>query len=454
MDNIKKIHFIGIGGAGMYPMAKILKEKGYTISGSDANESENTDKLRELGINIYIGQDVENIQDDIDLVVYSAAIKEDNPELMQARKSNIKTIDRAEMLGMLISLYKEKVTVSGTHGKTTTTGMITQILVASGKDPTAVIGGRLPLIDGNGINGSSDIVVCEACEYVDSFLKLDPSIAVVLNIDIDHLDYFKNLENIKKSFHNFMNKSEKVIIVNGDDENIIDALKGIENKEIISFGFGHGNDYYADNIINDKMYQRFDLICKGKKIADIELNVPGKHNIYNALAAIVASICLGVDINDVKKSIKEFKGVHRRFEYVGKINGMTIIDDFAHTPTEIEATITTALKLGYDRVVTIFQPHTFSRTIALFDDFIKILSLPDKVIIAPIYASREIDKGEISSKKLADRIDGAIYLENFKDIVDFVLENSRPNDLILTIGAGDVYKCGKMIMNKSDIDIK
>lgn len=454
MDNIKKIHFIGIGGAGMYPMAKILKEKGYTISGSDANESENTDKLKELGINIYIGQDVENIQDDIDLVVYSAAIKEDNPELMQARKSNIKTIDRAEMLGMLISLYKEKVTVSGTHGKTTTTGMITQILVASGKDPTAVIGGRLPLIDGNGINGSSDIVVCEACEYVDSFLKLDPSIAVVLNIDIDHLDYFKNLENIKKSFHNFMNKSEKVIIVNGDDENIIDALKGIENKEIISFGFGHGNDYYADNIINDKMYQRFDLICKGKKIADIELNVPGKHNIYNALAAIVASICLGVDINDVKKSIKEFKGVHRRFEYVGKINGMTIIDDFAHTPTEIEATITTALKLGYDRVVTIFQPHTFSRTIALFDDFIKILSLPDKVIIAPIYASREIDKGEISSKKLADRIDGAIYLENFKDIVDFVLENSRPNDLILTIGAGDVYKCGKMIMNKSDIDIK
>lgn len=454
MDNIKKIHFIGIGGAGMYPMAKILKEKGYIISGSDANESENTDKLKELGINIYIGQESDNIQDDIDLVVYSAAVKEDNPELMQARKSNIKTIDRAEMLGMLTSLYKDKVTVSGTHGKTTTTGMITQILVASEKDPTAVIGGRLPLIDGNGINGSSDIVVCEACEYVDSFLKLDPSIAVVLNIDIDHLDYFKNLENIKKSFHNFMNKSEKVIIVNGDDENIIDALKGIENKEIISFGFGHNNDYYADNIINDKMYQRFDLVCKGKKIADIELNVPGKHNIYNALAAIVASICLGVDINDVKKSIKEFKGVHRRFEYVGKINGMTIIDDFAHTPTEIEATITTALKLGYDRVVTIFQPHTFSRTIALFDDFIKVLSLPDKVIIAPIYASREIDKGEISSKKLADRIDGAICLENFKDIVDFVLENSRPNDLILTIGAGDIYKCGKMIMNKSDIDIK
>lgn len=445
MDDFNKIHFIGVGGAGMYPMAKILKEKGYSVSGSDACESDNTKMLRDIGMKIFIGHSVDNIPEGTDLVVFSAAVKEENIELRKARESNLKVIDRAQMLEILTDLYKNKVAVSGTHGKTTTTGLLTQILVMSEKDPTAIIGGKLPLINGNGINGNSDIVVCEACEYVDSFLGLNPRISIVLNIDLDHLDYFKNLDNIKKSFHNFMNKSEEIVIINGDSENVLDASKDV-NKKIISFGLGHNNDYYADNIDSDKMYQKFDLMHKNKKITTIELNIPGKHNIYNALASIVASICLDVDINDIKKSIKAFKGVHRRFEHVGNKNGIEIIDDFAHTPAEIEATINTASKLGYNKVFVVFQPHTYSRTLTLFDDFVKVLSLPDKTILAPIYASREVNTGNISSKDLADKIEGAIYLDTFEEISEFVLENLKPNDLLLTVGAGDVYKCGDIIL--------
>ena len=400
LDNKKKIHFMGIGGSGMCPLAEILLGRGYEISGSDISESDTLERIREYGIKVYMGQNAENIIDaKPDILCYTAAIKEDNPELMKARELGIPTLERSEMLGVVTSKYSKSIAISGTHGKTSTTGMLTQILVGAGKEPSAVIGGKLPYIGGNSTVGKSDIMVCEACEYVDSFLELNPFISVILNVDADHLDYFKNLDNIKKSFNKFAHQTKHLVVYNGDNANAEDCLEDISIKKI-SFGLSMENDYYAMNMKKDGITQSYDLMYQGERLATIKLSVPGIHNIYNSLAAITVADYLGVPIDKIAENIEKFTGVHRRFELLGTPKGITVVDDFAHHPTELTSTLNTAMELGYNHVWAVFQPHTFSRTAMLMDDFAKALKIPDTAIISEILPVRETNTYNVYSRDL------------------------------------------------------
>ena len=316
LNDIKKIHFIGIGGSGMFPLAQILNDHGFEITGSDIYESDTLDKVKKMGISVAVKHDKENIKNQ-DLVVFSAAIKETNPEIQAAKEKNISIIERSIMLGIIFNNYKNSIGVSGTHGKTTTTSMITSILLDAKKDPTAVIGGTLPKIGGNSCAGESDIIVAEACEYVDSFLHLHPKISVITNVDADHLDYFGTLENVKKSFHQYASQTTGLIVVNGDDKNAKDVVENTTASKIF-FGLSKENDYFADNIeFNEKQQARFDVFKGHEKITRLELSVPGNHNIYNALAAFIACSDLGVSPSEIQKSLKTFKGAHRRFEILG-----------------------------------------------------------------------------------------------------------------------------------------
>lgn len=448
LSNIKRIHFIGIGGSGMCPIAEILLHKGYKLTGSDTNESDTLQRVRSYGIPVFMGQRPENIGD-AQLVVYSAAIKPENPELAAARKMGVPTVERSVMLGALTKKYSNAIAVSGTHGKTTTTAMITQILIEAGKDPSAVIGGKLPLIGSNGRAGKSDTIVCEACEYVDTFLQLYPAVSVILNIDNDHLDYFKTVDNIIASFHKFALQTSKVIFVNGDNENAMKAVKGITNAKIITFGFGKSNDYYAENIECAKRARdKFTIIKNGSKKANIILSIPGRHNIYNALASFSVADYLGIETSSIEKSIHSFTGVHRRFEMLGEFGGITVADDFAHHPTELAATLTAAKEMGFSRVWAVFQPHTYSRTYLLLNDFVKALQIADKVVLSEILAVREVNTYNIYAKDLADKIPGAVWFKTFDEIADYMVKNAESGDLILTLGGGDIYKCANMIVDK------
>lgn len=444
MNKIKRIHFIGIGGSGMCPLAEILRSEGYELSGSDMNEGETLDRIKSYGIPVFMGHDAKNIEG-AELIVYSAAIKENNPERKAAVEKGIPCIERSVMLGIVTRRYKRSIAVSGTHGKTTTTAMLSQILIGSGFDPSAIIGGKLPFIGGNSYVGKSDIIVCEACEYVDTFLELNPYMSIILNIDADHLDYFKNLDNIKKSFNKFAHQTTGLLIINGDDENTLDAVSDVEIEKI-TYGFGDNCDYRAVNVNADKgVHEQFDIIYKGEKLTNVKLIVPGKHNVYNALAAAAAAHCLGATANEISENLHKFGGVHRRFEILGTPDGITVADDFAHHPTELTATLTAAMNMGFNKVWAIFQPHTFSRTAMLLDDFAEALKIPDVAIISDILPVRETNTYNIHSTDLGAKVPGSVCLDTFEEITDYVCKNAKEGDLILTMGGGNVYMCANMI---------
>lgn len=445
IEGVSRIHMIGIGGSGMCPLAEILHSKGYELTGSDNNESDPLSRIRNLGIKVFMGHSADNIKG-AQLVVYSAAISEDNPELKAAREQGIPTMERSHMLGALTRHFDNVIGVCGTHGKTTVTSMITQILILNKMDPTAVIGGKLPLINSNGIAGGSETMVCESCEFVDTFLQLSPDIAVLLNIDNDHLDYFKTMENLTLSFHKFLAMAGRAYI-NGDDERAKKAAEDI-NADIVTFGFGEENIYRAENIKRGKFGFSFDVIKNGEKIISIEMHIPGRHNVLNGLAAFAVCYDMGVSAEGIKDAIQKFTGAGRRFEFLGEYGGFMLADDYAHHPTEIRATLSAAKELDYNRVIAVFQPFTFSRTALLKDEFISALSLADKVILTPIMGSREVNTYGISSEDLAKGLKDAVIVDGFENIADTVIKTAGRGDLVITMGGGDIYKAAHIIQKR------
>jgi UDP-N-acetylmuramate--alanine ligase len=449
----KHIHFIGIGGSGMYPLAQILRGAGCFITGSDNNETETLAAIRKMGIKVTLGQAAENIGD-ADLVVYTAAISEDNPELVAAKASGAVLLERAELLGLMSKEYDFSVCVSGTDGKTTVTSMITEIFVDGGYDISAVIGGKLPAIGGSGICGDSDVFVIESCEFKNHFLSLSPAISLILNINCDHMDFFGTMENLKKSFRTFAEAASKVVIANGDDKNTADALVGID-KPIITFGKSDRNDFYPANPERLTPFTtRFTVMKKGEQFADITLNVPGEHNIINAVAAAAAADFCGVKPSEIAKGLENFRGAGRRFEKFGEVRGITVVDDYAHNPTEIGAVLKTAKGMGFSRVWAVHQPFTFSRTAQSLNEFAEVLKTADKCVLACIRGGREVNTYNIHTSDLAALIPGSVFYptenqdENFALIVDYVAENAQPGDLILTLGCGDSNKIARSLVTK------
>ena len=446
LDKVKRIHFIGIGGSGMCPLAEILHAKRYELTGSDNNETDTLKRIRKLGIPVKTGQSAENIEG-AQMIVYTAAIQADNPELIAAKNSGIPTFERSKLLGAVSRKFKRCIGISGTHGKTTTTSMLTQILIKAGFDPSAVIGGKLPMTGTNGITGNSDLFVCEACEFSNTFLELSPSCGVILNVDADHLEFFKTMENLERSFTLFADMAETVIY-NGDDANTLKVVSSVKNKEFITFGIEKSNDWYADNIAAyNGAYYAFDVCYKGEKRGRAELSVPGRHNIYNALAAIASSVYSGVDSSEAIKLVSDFHGAGRRFENLGEYRGVTVIDDYAHHPAELKVTLEAAKKMNYKRVIAIFQPFTYSRTAMLLDDFAQVLKIPDKVIMTEIMGSREKNTYNIHTKELADKIPGSEWYRTFDEVAKRAEEIAESGDMIITLGCGDVYKIAKIIID-------
>lgn len=445
----------------MYPLAQILHSQGFFLTGSDNNETETLDAVRKMGIPVFIGQRAENIEG-ADLIVHTAAIMEDNPELIAARQSGIPVLERADLLGIVTSWYDNAVCVTGTHGKTTVTSMITQIIFTAGVDLSAYIGGKLPCIGGSGIAGKSDILVCESCEFEDHFLKLSPDISVILNIDADHLDYFGTLNNIKKSFRKFAETTSKILIVNGSDSNTTEALDGID-KEMITFGKDCSCNFYPENVKHENgLLTTFDLMKNGKKLGEITLHVAGIHNVLNAVAAAAAADFLGIDFEAVQKGLGEFRGAKRRFEKLGYERGITFVDDYAHHPTELEAALNAAMEMNFNHVWAIFQPFTFSRTKLLLDDFARVLQIPDHAVLTDIMGSREKNTYGVFTRHLAEKIPGCVWFpqneteewtderkySNFQQICDYICSHAQKGDLVITLGCGDAYKIAKMIINK------
>ncbi len=443
----KRIHFIGIGGSGMCPLAEILHTWGYEVSGSDNNTGDNIDKLRGLGMRVILGQKAENIKG-AEIIVYTAAILKDNPELVAALESDIPTFERAALFGAISRMYGNCICVCGTHGKTTVTSMLTQVLVMADKDPSAVIGGRLPLIDSHGIAGKSDTLVCEACEFNDHYHELDPNVSVILNVDEDHLEYFKNLDNIVASFRKFADMTSNTVIYNADDANTVRTLEGYD-KRLISFGRSESCDYYPANITyNRGAFAEFDVMSKGEKIAHLKLNIPGVHNILNSLAAFAAAKNAGCTNSQCEKGISTFGGAGRRFEVLGEFDGITIADDYAHHPGELEVTLNAVMKMGYNTVWAVFQPFTYTRTKLLFDDFVRVLQIPDKCVMTEIMGSREVNTYGIYTKDLAEKIPGSVWFNTFEEVVEHTLKNAKKGDIIITLGCGDIYKAAKMMVEK------
>ena len=451
-DHKMHIHFIGIGGISMSGLAEILLKENFTISGSDRARSNLTSLLEEKGATIHYGQSASNITDDIELVVYTAAVKEDNPELAAAKAKEIPTITRAELLGQIMKNYKLPIAVSGTHGKTTTTSMIADILLAGDTDPTLSIGGILKSIQGNIRVGNSDYFVTEACEYTNSFLSFFPKISIILNIEEDHMDFFHDICEIRDSFHRFAKLLPKdgILIINGDIENYEEITKDLTCR-VITYGFDASFDYSASAISYDTLARgSFTLTRKGNGNSDYSLGVTGKHNISNALAAIALADLLSIPESVTKQALLHFTGTDRRFEYKGKVGGVTIIDDYAHHPTEIEATLKAAANYPHRNLWCVFQPHTYTRTKAFLTDFAKSLSLADKVVLADIYAAREKDTLGISSQTLQAEIQKlgteCYYFPSFDEIENFLLENCINDDLLITMGAGDIVKIGESLL--------
>lgn len=452
-DNIGSlsIHFIGIGGISMSGLAKLLLFMGAKVSGSDRAPSELTRELESKGASICYDQSLGYIPDDTGVVVATAAISDDNPEIVSAKSRNIPIMTRAELLGQVMRQYEIPVAVAGTHGKTTTTSMLTQILLDSGCDPTSSIGGILPSIGGNFRIGSGRYFVMEACEYTNSFLSFFPKIAVILNIDADHLDFFRDLEDIRHSFAEFARllPDDGTLIINGqipDPEGITAGL----SCRVVTFGIGEGFDVSASGITYDEQgHPSFTADIGGKK-ESFSLSVPGEHNVSNACAAIAAARLLDIPFDDIRRALKGFSGTDRRFEFKGKKNGFTIVDDYAHHPTEIRATLAAAKKYPHNNIRCVFQPHTYSRTKALLNEFADALSLADEVILADIYAARETDTLGISSLTLAEKLEekgvSCRYFPSFDEIEKYILENCINGDLLITMGAGNVVKIGEDLL--------
>ena len=445
LENAKRIHFIGIGGSGMCPLAEILHEKGYYLTGSDNNETDTLKRIRNLGIPVTLGQKAENVEG-ADMVVFTAALLPDNPELVAAKVNGIPTFERSKLFGAVTRKYNNCVGVCGTHGKTTVTSMISQILIENDFDPSLVIGGKLPLTGTNGRVGKSETLVCEACEYKDTFLDLSPDVSVILNIDCDHMEYFKTLDNLIASFTKFADMS-KVIIFNGDDDNTIKSVQGITGKEKITFGSDATSTYYYKNLEwVHGAFPKFTVFKEGEELGVVELNVPGEHNILNALCAIATAMYCGATFKQCKNSLYNFKGAGRRFEILGEYNGAVIVDDYAHHPKELEVTLSAAMKMGYERVWAVFQPFTFSRTKMLLKEFGEALSIADKVVMTEIMGSREINTFGIKTQDLADEIEGSVWFPEFSEVADYLKANIGKGDLVITLGCGDVYKIAKMIL--------
>lgn len=447
LPGIRRIHFIGIGGSGMCSLAEILHTLGYEVSGSDDMESDNVSRLRALGIPVALPLAAENIRNP-EAVVYTVAICESHPEMQAARALGVPIIERAALLGMLTRHYPRSLAVSGTHGKTTTTSMISQILLEAEFDPTLVIGGRLPLIEANGRAGHSDILVCEACEFKDHFLEMSPAMSVILNIDADHLEYFGSLENIRRSFRRFAEQTGSLLLVNGDDANTLQAFEGLEGKTIVRFGMMPENEWAAMNIVPEGPYGRYDLYHKGIFVAHIALSVPGRHNISNSVAAAAAASLLGASPEQIAKGLLHFEGAGRRFETIGTVRGITIIDDYAHHPTEITATLEAAKALPHHKVWAVFQPFTYSRTARHLDGFAQALSTADEVVVSDIMGSRETNTWNVSSSQITDRLPGSHFIPGFQEISRFVAEQAQKGDLVVTMGGGNIYQCARMIRDR------
>ena len=443
------IHFIGIGGISMSGLAHIALGHGFKVTGSDWNESPITKKLENMGADIVYGHDAAN-EDGIkkaSLVVYTAAAKDDNPEMILAKTQNKRTIDRAEFLGAIMKNYKHAVGVAGTHGKTTTTSMLAHALMYAELDPTISVGCELDLIGGNIRAGGHDYFVTEACEYTNSFLKFYPTIALITNIEEDHLDFFSGIDEIVESFRKYADLTRGIgkVVAMGGDENVKKSLEGAE-LDVITYGMTDEFDYYPENLAYHAGYPVFDVIRGGKSICHLQLNVPGEHNVLNALATIAVCDILGVDSHIAAKGIETFKGTHRRFEKKGFVNGAIVIDDYAHHPTEIKATLKAAKAFPHNKIRCIFQPHTYSRTRTLWKEFTEAFDDCDELILTHIYPAREVFDGVTRPEKLAEDIAGrgvnVKYIEEFDDIVKYVKDNAEDGDIVFTMGAGDVTNIG------------
>ena len=449
------IHFIGIGGISMSGLAEILLDRKFTVSGSDMKASEITEHLGKIGARIAIGQRAENITDDIDLVVYTAAIHDENEEVAAAKNKNIPMMTRAALLGQIMDNYARSIAVAGTHGKTTTTSMLTHILLQGQLDPTVSVGGMLDRIGGNIRVGQSNVFLTEACEYTNSFLEFHPLYSIILNVEEDHMDFFKDLEDIKHSFHLFASQTapDGLIIINGDMEHTDDILKDLPQKAI-TFGLNGDNDYTATDISFDKEGNgSYQLVVDGENMGPVSLKVKGRHNIMNSLAAIACARALGLPMKQILTGLLSFGGTHRRFEYKGNIGDVIVIDDYAHHPTEIKATLTAAREYPHDELWVVFQPHTYTRTKAFLHQFAEVLTLADHVVLADIYAAREPDTGMVSSRDIVNLLKEAgtdvYYFPTFGEIEDFLLSQVKGHDLLITMGAGDVVNIGEDILRKT-----
>ena len=438
----KHVHLIGIGGVSMRPLALVLRDRGMVITGSDMSSSFSTEELINKGIKVHIGHNPANIRG-ASCIVRTAAVHNDNPEIAAARAKGIPVFERAQVWGVLMREYPNAICVSGTHGKTTTTSMITHIFMQAQRDPTVMIGGSLPLLGAGHRVGSGDTIIAESCEYCDSFLNFFPTVAIVNNIEEDHLDYFKDLDQIKASFRRFAELVPPTgrIIANGDNKNAMDALRGLD---VLTFGLGEQNDVHAVDISDD--WRSFTVVCCGEEYCRLSLAVYGRYNAVNALGACAAAWHMGVSGADAAAGLASFRGAGRRLEYKGTVNGAKVYDDYAHHPGELHELLSTVRTMGFKRVVLAFQPHTYTRTRALFEDFVRELKAADVLVLAEIYAARERNTVGVSSHDLAERIPGARCFDTLPEVAACLRELASPGDVILTVGAGDIYKVGEEIV--------
>ena len=436
----KHVHLVGIGGVSMRPLGLVLQGMGMIVTGSDMNASVSTDELIAKGIRVSIGHKAENIQG-ADCIIRTAAAHNDNPEIAAARSCGIPLFERAQAWGVIMQAYKNAICISGTHGKTTATSMMTHILMEADWDPTVMIGGYLPLLQAGHRVGEGDTIVLESCEYCDSFLNFAPTLAVILNVEADHLDYFKDLQDVEKSFRKFAELSTNGVIANGDDPHVVETLEGMNYT---TFGLCIQNTVHPENISLD--WRHMDVICDDAFYCHLDLKVIGKHNALNALAAVAAAWKLGIPGEAVAEGLKTFGGADRRMQYKGSYNGADVYDDYAHHPDELRATIEAVRTMKYDRVVIAFQPHTYTRTHALFDDFVKELSKADVLVLAEIYAARERNTVGISSRDLQTQIPGSVYCRTLPQVTDYLRSIAGPGDVILTVGAGDIFRAGEALL--------
>ena len=442
----KRAHLVGIGGVSMSPLAEVLHGEGLVITGSDMQDSPTVERLRGLGIHVTIGHLPESVQGK-DLVIRTAAVHNDNPEIAAALAAGIPVFERAEAWGSIMRRYKDALCISGTHGKTTTTSMCTHIALAAGADPTVMIGGTLPLLGTGHRVGQGSTIILESCEYCNSFLSFFPTVAVILNVEEDHLDFFKNLEDVQCSFRAFADlvPSNGYVLANGEDANTMKALEG--KKDVLTFGVERGN-FHAENLAWSDGFPTFDLVRDGVPVTRITLQVPGLHNVKNAIAAAAASLILGIPAEAIRKGLDGFRGAGRRFEFKGTVKGADVYDDYAHHPGELKALLDMAGTLGYERVICAFQPHTYTRTKALFQEFAQVLQRADVTYLAEIYAAREKNDVGISSRDLAAAVPGARMAKSFEELADWLYEDARQGDLILTVGAGNIYTVGEELVRR------